>query len=124
MRVMVDMSATILHHGHIRLLKKAKEVGDVIIALATDDEIKIHKKFVPLLNYKNREEILKSIKYVDDVVPSPMIIDDNFLKKHNCKFLIHGDDNQNLVSKSKLIIFPRTKDISSSKLTQRNICSN
>ena len=45
-----------------------------------------------------------------------MIIDNNFLKKHNCKFLIHGDDNQNLVSKNKLIIFPRTKDISSSNL--------
>ena len=115
-RVMVDMCATLLHHGHIRLLKKAKEVGDVIVALATDNEIKIHKKFVPLLNYKDREEILKSIKYVDDVVPSPMIIDDIFLKKHNCKFLIHGDDNQNLVSKNKLIIFPRTKDISSSNL--------
>ena len=43
MRVMVDMSATILHHGHIRLLKKAKEVGNVIVALATDNEIKIHK---------------------------------------------------------------------------------
>ena len=27
MRVIVDMSATILHHGHIRLLKKAKELG-------------------------------------------------------------------------------------------------
>ena len=45
MRVMVDMSATILHHGHIRLLKKAKELGDVIVALALDSEIKLFKKF-------------------------------------------------------------------------------
>ena len=28
-RVMVDMSATLIHHGHIRLLKKAAEIGDV-----------------------------------------------------------------------------------------------
>lgn len=39
-RVMVDMSATLIHHGHIRLLKKAAEIGDVVVALTTDDEIK------------------------------------------------------------------------------------
>ena len=32
-RVMVDMSATLIHHGHIRLLKKAAEIGDVIVVL-------------------------------------------------------------------------------------------
>lgn len=32
LRVMVDMSATLLHHGHIRLLKKAHEIGTVVVA--------------------------------------------------------------------------------------------
>ncbi len=32
-RVMVDMSATLIHHGHIRLLKKAAEIGEVVVAL-------------------------------------------------------------------------------------------
>ena len=36
-RVMVDMSFTLIHHGHIRLLKKAKDHGDVVVALTTDD---------------------------------------------------------------------------------------
>ncbi|MBM4230175.1 MAG: cytidyltransferase, partial [Gammaproteobacteria bacterium] len=31
-RVMVDMSATLIHHGHVRLLKKASEHGRVIVA--------------------------------------------------------------------------------------------
>ena len=31
-RIMVDMSATLIHHGHIRLLKKASELGEVIVA--------------------------------------------------------------------------------------------
>ena len=38
-RIMVDMSATIIHHGHIRLLKKASQYGDVIVALTTDQEV-------------------------------------------------------------------------------------
>ena len=42
--VLVDMSVTIIHHGHIRLLKKAKRYGKVIVALTTDREIKKYKK--------------------------------------------------------------------------------
>ena len=34
------MSATLIHHGHIRLLKKASKFGKVIVALTTDKEIK------------------------------------------------------------------------------------
>ena len=32
------MSAT-LHHGHIRILKKASELGTVVVALTSDKEI-------------------------------------------------------------------------------------
>ena len=42
-RVLVDMSATLIHHGHIRLLKNAKNYGKVIIALTTDEEISQNK---------------------------------------------------------------------------------
>ena len=31
----MDMSLSIVHHGHIRLLKKASELGYVIVALCT-----------------------------------------------------------------------------------------
>lgn len=30
-RVLVDLSATLIHHGHIRLLKKAHEIGVMLI---------------------------------------------------------------------------------------------
>ena len=39
-RILVDMSATILHHGHIRLLKKASKLGVVVVALTRDKVIK------------------------------------------------------------------------------------
>ncbi len=38
--ILVDMSASILHHGHINLLKKASKYGKVLVALTTDKEIK------------------------------------------------------------------------------------
>ena len=67
-RVMVDMSATLIHHGHIRLLKKAAEIGDVVVVLTTDEEIKKKKGYTPELSFEERKEILESIRYVKEVV--------------------------------------------------------
>tara|TARA_B100001559_G_scaffold314169_1_gene314187 strand:+ start:5062 stop:6348 length:1287 start_codon:yes stop_codon:yes gene_type:complete len=114
------MSATIIHHGHIRLLEKASQYGDVIVGLTTDDEIQDKKGYVPELAYHQREQILKSIKWVFDVVPTPWLIDNSTLDKYNIDSLIHGDDNSNDVSKDRLIILPRTKGISSSEIRQKS----
>ena len=118
-RILVDMSATLLHHGHIRLLKNAKFYGKVIVALTTDDEILKKKGYVPELSFSQRSEILLSIKYVDEVIPSNWLINDDFLELHNIDLLVHGDDNSNPISKDKLLILPRTKDISSTTLREK-----
>ena len=114
-RLLVDMSLTILHHGHIRLLRKASELGSVIVALTSDDEILKNKGFSPYLSYDYRKEILLSIRYVDDVVKSKWLIDEMFLDRHKIDFLVHGDDNTNPIPPDRLIIFPRTPEISSSE---------
>lgn len=118
-RIMVDMSATLIHHGHIRLLKKAFEFGSVIVALTIDEEIKKKKKFDPELDFSQRKEIISSIKYVDEVVPSPWLITKNFLDQHGIDFLVHGEDNSNPIEEDRLLILPRTKFISSSILRKR-----
>lgn len=35
-RVLVDMSLTLSHHGYVRLLKKAAELGHVTVALTVN----------------------------------------------------------------------------------------
>ena len=115
-RIMVDMCGTLIHHGHIRLLKKASKLGTVIVGLVTDREIFLKKKYKPEIAFKHRKEILESIKYVDQVVPTPWLIDDNILLKYNIDLLVHGSDNINLIPKNKLKIFPRTKNASSSDI--------
>lgn len=118
-RVMVDMSATLIHHGHIRLLKKAAEIGDVVVALTSDDEVKKTKGYTPELTFDERKEILESIVYVKEVVSCPWLITEDFMRSQNCDFLVHGADNSNKIPKEKLIIFPRTEGISSSLLRER-----
>ncbi len=81
-RVMVDMSVTLLHHGHIRLLRSARNFGFVVVALTTDDEIRMQKGYEPELGYDARREMLESIRYVDEVVPAPWLIEERFLNQH------------------------------------------
>ena len=118
-RILVDMSATLIHHVHIRLLKKASELGRVIVALTTDDEIQTKKGYTAELNYAERKEILESIRYVDEVIPCNWLIDNDFLIEHNIDYLVHGCDNANHIPEHKLVIFPRTDGISSSDLRER-----
>ena len=75
---MVDMSATIIHHGHIRILKKASSYGKVIVALTKDKDILKYKKFKSPLNFNHRKEILESIRYVSKVIPSNYFISQSY----------------------------------------------
>ena len=110
------MSCTILHHGHIRLLKKASALGEVIVALTTDEQIKLKKGYIPELSFDQRREILLAIRYVGSVIPSNWLIEDDFIMQNEIDILVHGDDNSNKISSCEVIIFPRTKGISSTIL--------
>jgi len=118
-RIMVDMSATLIHHGHIRLLRAAKEHGYVIVALTTDDEIRSQKGYEPELDYASRREVLEAIRFVDEVVPSPWLIEESFLDQHRIELLVHGSDNSNPISQDRLLVLPRTSGVSSSMMRGR-----
>ncbi len=118
-RIMVDMSATLIHHGHIRLLHKAAQLGDVVVALTTDEEVKRTKGYVPELNFEERKEILLALRDVKEVVPSPWLITEKYLDEHHCDMLVHGADNSNHIPPERLVVFPRTEGISSSMLRER-----
>lgn len=123
-RIMVDMSATLIHHGHIRLLKKASEFGKVIVGLTADEEILRKKGYQAELEFDSRKETLEAIKYVDEVVVTPWQITESTLDEFNIDLLVHGDDNTNEISQDRLLILPRTQGVSSSEIrgnAQRSI---
>ena len=126
LRIMVDMSATLIHHGHIRLLKKAKHCIEdknviLVVGLTTDDEIKSHKGYTPELTFEERKEVLESIVYVDEVVPTNWLITEDTISKYNIDFLVHGSDNANDIK--NIIEFPRTDGVSSEALRERALSS-
>lgn len=121
LRIMVDMSATLIHHGHIRLLKKAAALGDVVVALTSDDEVRTKKGYQPELSFAERKEVLEAVKYVTEVVESPWLITEDFVNRCGCDLLVHGADNSNVIDPKRLVIFPRTEGVSSTELRERVI---
>ena len=61
------MSADLIHPGHINLLKKASEYGNVIVGLLTDSAIAKYKR-LPFMSFDQRKEVIENIKYVYKVV--------------------------------------------------------
>lgn len=118
-RILVDMSATLIHHGHVRLLKAAKKLGTVVVALTTDEDVRKAKGYEPELSFAERKEILESIRYVDEVLPSSWLIDQAYLDRHRIDRLVHGHDNSNPIDPKRLVILPRTKGISTTLLRSR-----
>ena len=120
-RVLVDMSATLLHHGHIRLLQQAKEMGHVTVALTTDEEILKHKGYEPELTYEQRKEILLALRFVDEVVPCPWLLTEEFFQSTKAEVLVHSGPNANEVS--SVISRERTPGISTTDLRERAVAA-
>ena len=114
--VLLDMSCSPLHHGHIRLIKKASRFGKVIISLTTDKDLIKYKKIKPELNFKQRKEMLLGIKHVYKVIPGQFILEQKFLNRNKIDILVQGSDYKKRIFKNKIITFPRTVNISSSKM--------
>ena len=89
--VYVGLSADILHEGHINILKVANKLGDVTVGLLTDKAIASYKK-IPHLSYRQREIVLKNIKFVNKVIPQKTLDYRPNLKMLKPNFVVHGDD--------------------------------
>jgi len=113
----------LLHQGHIRMLKRAKEMGDYLIVALSTDEFNAGKDKQSYHKYEVRKEILEAIKYVDLVIPeieweqkTPDVI------KYNVDIFVIGDDWEGkfdfLKDYCEVIYLPRTDGISTTQIKQ------
>ncbi|MSU54315.1 MAG: hypothetical protein EXS48_00545 [Candidatus Staskawiczbacteria bacterium] len=57
-----------LHIGHVNLIKEAKELGDFLVVIVNNDEQVKLKGSIPFMLEQERMEIIKALRYADDVV--------------------------------------------------------
>ncbi|MBR9699262.1 adenylyltransferase/cytidyltransferase family protein [Candidatus Woesearchaeota archaeon] len=117
----------LFHIGHLNVLRNAKSMCDRLVVGVTTDELVAYKFKSPIIPFNERCEIVRSIKYVDSVVPQKDM--DKFKQWERLKFdvMFVGDDwfktkKWTSIEKKfkkmgvKVIYFPYTQGVSSTVL--------
>lgn len=124
-RVLTYGTFDLLHYGHIRLLKRARELGDYLIVAISTDEFNRIKHKQAYHDYITRKEMLESVRYVDLVIPEEtweQKVDD--VLKYQVDVVCMGSDwagNENfeaLKDYCEVVYLDRTEGVSTSKIKQ------
>ncbi|MCC5955684.1 MAG: phosphoenolpyruvate mutase [Natronohydrobacter sp.] len=129
--VYVGMSADLIHPGHINILKRAAELGEVTVGLLTDKAIASYKR-VPFMAWEQRAEVVGNLKGVVRVVPQHTLDYVPNLRSYKPDFVVHGDDWQTGVQAQtrqavidalaewggQLVEVPYTQGVSSTQLNK------
>ncbi len=93
-RVLVGGVFDILHVGHVHFLKQAKELGDeLVVIVAHDETVRKLKRRDPVNTAEDRAELLRAIRYVDEVyIGSPGRIDLELVKRIDPDVIAIGPD--------------------------------
>jgi len=89
--VYVGMSADLVHPGHVNVIRKAAELGEVIVGLLTDEAVASYKR-LPYMTYEQRKEVIENIKGVDRVIPQTTLDYAPNLRALKPDYVVHGDD--------------------------------
>ncbi len=128
-QIYIAMSADIIHHGHINLIRRAAELGELTVGILTDEAIASYKRY-PLMKYAEREQIIGAIKGVGRVLPQETVDYESNLRKLRPDIVVHGDDwasgiqskvRQRVIEVlsewgGQLVEVPYTKDVSIEKM--------
>lgn len=113
----------LFHIGHLNILKRAKELGDYLIVAVSSDSFNALKGKKCQISDHDRMEIVKAIRYVDEVIPETCweqkrsdIID------NDVDIFVMGDDWEgkfdDLKDICQVVYLPRTEGISTTQLKE------
>ena len=89
--VYVPMAVDIVHPGHINIIKKASELGEVMVGLFTDEAIASYKN-PPYMDYEMCKTVIENVKGVSRVVPQVSRDYEPNLRKYKPDYMVHGTD--------------------------------
>lgn len=128
-RVLTYGTYDLLHYGHIRLLKRAKQLGDYLIVAISTDEFNALKGKTAYHSFEARKEMLEAVRYVDLVIPEKtweQKVQD--IKDYHVDVVVMGGDwagsdrFEYLKDYCEVVYLERTEGISSSQIkTELNL---
>ncbi len=111
----------LFHIGHLRLLERARALGDRLVVGVSTDEFNAQKNKRSTIPYDHRRLIVQALRCVDATFPerswSQKVAD---IKAYEADVFVMGDDwagkFDDLAEHCEVIYLPRTEDISSTRL--------
>ncbi len=122
-RILTYGTFDLLHYGHIRLLQRARALGDYLVVALSTDEFNASKGKKAYHNYETRKKMLEAIRYVDLVIPEEcweQKISD--VQKYDIDVVVMGSDWAGsdkfdyLKDYCEVVYLDRTEGISTTKI--------
>ena len=119
----------LFHIGHLNLIRNAKAMCDKLIVGVSTDELVAYKLKKVVIPFTERMEIIRSIRYVDAVVPQETMDKFESWKRLQFDIMFVGDDwyqtdkwqdfeKQFTEVGVRIVYFPYTKGTSSTVLNE------
>lgn len=81
----------IIHEGHLNIINTAREYGEVIVGVLTDEQMVRFNRF-PAVSFQERIDMIKDIEGVSQVIIQDEIMYDKVIDKLRPDYVIHGDN--------------------------------
>lgn len=121
-RIITFGTFDVLHVGHIRILQRARLLGDhLTVGISTDALNWSKKQKKTVYSQFDRLEIVKAVSGVDEVFFEHSLEEKGqYIKEHNADLLVMGDDWAGKFDEFKslcdVVYLPRTEGISTTQL--------
>ncbi len=121
--VYMCFSTDIIHSGHIAIIKKAQELGNLVVGVLSDEAVASYRHF-PMVPCEERKALFENISGIYKVIEQKTWGYKEVIKELKPDYLVHGDDWKEGFQKpirqeaiealveygGKLVEFPYSKD--------------
>jgi glycerol-3-phosphate cytidylyltransferase len=114
----------VFHVGHVRMLNRAKELGDRLVVGVSADALNVRKKGrAPVFTQDERLEIVANVRCVDAVfIEESLELKRQYVLEHGADVLVMGDDwagrFDELSDVCEVVYLPRTPSVSTTALIE------
>ncbi|SOY83426.1 putative glycerol-3-phosphate cytidylyltransferase [Cupriavidus taiwanensis] len=82
----------LFHRGHVELLRRARFYGDRLLVVVNGDALTATYKRVPIISERDRLEIVRACRHVDDAWISNSRDIKPYIVANDIGVVVHGDD--------------------------------
>lgn len=124
-RVITFGTFDLFHIGHLRILERARALGDHLIVGVSSDQMNFDKKQrYPIGKQEHRMAIILALKCVDEVfLEESLALKGEYIEQYNADILVMGDDWKgkfdNFKSQCEVVYLERTPSISTTEIIER-----